>query len=119
MKGIKDIRINMILVLMLLVFLMQVFLKPSVVIKDRDWDIKLELDELQNKFNESIKPIQCNENKLKIELARKEEQIKNLNEQITIQKIMYEEFSIPLTIGRICGTEYLKGYMQELEETYK
>lgn len=102
----------------MIVFLMQLFLKPNVEIKDRDWDIKFELDKLQQKFNESSNPVECNEESLKIDLARKEEQIKKLNEQIMIQQITYEEWQIPLTISQYCGVAALENYNQDLEERF-
>ena len=44
----KESKLNIILVLIVAVFLMQLFLKPIVEIKDRDWDIKSELEDLKN-----------------------------------------------------------------------
>ena len=58
---------------------------------------KSEFEELQN----------STEN-LKIDLARKEEQIKNLIDNIQIQRITYEELQIPLTIYQYCGVDVVK-----------
>jgi hypothetical protein len=35
---------------------MQLFLKPSVEITDRDWDIKIELEDLKEEYKTSFKP---------------------------------------------------------------
>ena len=39
--------------LMMVILLVQIFMKPSVIINDRDWDIKYELRDLKKTFNQS------------------------------------------------------------------
>ena len=84
----KEIKQNIIIGLLIVVFFMQLFLKPSVEITDRDWDIKLELDELQETFNESLNPVECNEEELRINLTKKDETIKRLNHEIITNEIL-------------------------------
>lgn len=51
---IKSAKENIIIALLLIIICVQLFLKPEVYITDRDWDIKLELEKLNNNLDSKI-----------------------------------------------------------------
>ncbi len=114
----KDTKQNMIILLLVLVLIVQLFLKPSVHIEDNHLGIQYEIKELTDKINLSSQKIECNTNHLEIEIVKKQQEIISLNHELTSQRIIYEEFSIPLTLGKYCGSEMIGEYMKDLEEKY-
>ena len=110
-------KLNILIGLMIVVFLMQLFLKPSVHIEDNHLGIQYEIEQLREQFNSTLEK-SCNEESLKIELDKAKESIKNLNNEIQIQKIMYEEIQVPFLLIRFGGESALEDYQQYLEEKY-
>ncbi len=94
-------KLNIIMGLMMVILLVQIFMKPSVIINDRDWDIKYELRDLKKTFNQS-------------QMKELEESI-NQNDQLLTMIDEYEKTSKILLAQ---NKEFLMELQSEREELY-